>query len=67
MQQLVKGERHPDNKTPHKDVDFQSPSENPQKHCSLCEHYIAAHVPRCMTVKSPIKAGDWCKRFEYED
>jgi hypothetical protein len=67
LQQLVKGERHPDDKTPHNKVDYESPSTDPQRHCSLCEHYIRALVPRCMTVKNPIKAADKCKRFEYED
>lgn len=65
--ELVKGEQPPDEKARHSAVGYESPASDPERHCSACEHYIAAKVPRCQIVKSPIRPGDWCERFEFKD
>jgi hypothetical protein len=48
----------------HAEVKYESPSRHEGKFCILCEHFIPARPPRCEGVKSPIRAGDYCKRFE---
>ena len=61
---LAKGERQPEDKLPHSQVSYESPSQHEGQHCSKCEHYIAAEPPRCQAVASPIRPGDYCKRYE---
>ena len=64
LPELVAGERAPKDKLEHAEVGYQSPSKHEGEHCSLCEHFIPSMIPRCMSVKNPIRAGDYCGRFE---
>jgi hypothetical protein len=56
-------ERTEAKKLSHAAVKFESPSRHSSQTCASCVHFIAASPNRCEAVKSPIKAGDWCKRF----
>jgi hypothetical protein len=63
MPEPAEGEWEASEKYSHAEVDYEHPSEGVD-HCSGCEHYIHAMVPRCQHVKSPIRPKDWCERFE---
>jgi hypothetical protein len=45
-------------------VKYEHPSRHQGQSCQACVHFIAANPPRCEAVKGPIRATDWCKRFE---
>lgn len=51
-------------KLSHAAVKYEHPSEHRPQNCASCVHFIAANPPRCEGVQSPIRAEDWCKRFE---
>jgi hypothetical protein len=59
-------------KLTHKEVLYEHPSRHRPEHCRICQHFIpdgheddnTKFAPRCEGVLSPIRAGDWCKRFE---
>jgi hypothetical protein len=51
-------------KRSHASVDFEHPSRHHGEPCAGCQHFIPGNPPRCEGVRSPIRAEDWCKRFE---
>jgi hypothetical protein len=57
-------ERPEAEKISHADVRYEHPSQHSGEFCRICEHFIKAHPPRCEAVQDPIRALDWCKRFE---
>jgi hypothetical protein len=57
-------ERAEADKIPHGEVRYEHPSRHSGEFCRICQHYIKAVPPRCEAVKSPIRAVDWCRRFE---
>ncbi len=63
----ILGERHAVDKLTHGAVAFESPSHHEDEHCSLCLMFINSLMPRCQLVKSPIKATDYCKRYEEKE
>jgi Fe-S-cluster containining protein len=58
----------------HAEVSYEHPSKHRPEQCRVCKHFIAdghernndKFSPRCEGVRSPIRAEDWCKRFEKE-
>jgi hypothetical protein len=50
-------------KLTHAAVKYEHPAMGTE-HCSGCEHYIQATPPRCQHVKNPIRAEDWCIKYE---
>lgn len=57
-------ERPEAKKISHGLVLYEHPSKHHGESCLKCEHFIVALPPRCEAVKPPIRAEDWCKRFE---
>jgi hypothetical protein len=55
-------ERPEAQKTRHELVEYTPKSPHIAERCARCEHFIRPN--RCETVKSPIAAAGWCKRFE---
>jgi len=64
LPELVKGEWPPREKWSHAEVGYEHPAKRTDEHCSLCEHYIPSMEPRCQHVAKPIRAEDWCKKYE---
>ena len=54
-------------KLTHVEVAYEHPAKG-MHHCSQCEHYVPDDPPdsepHCRIVRDPIRAGDWCKRWE---
>lgn len=52
-------------KLSHKFVGYEPIAAKPNKHCSVCVHYISEehNGPACVIVASPIDPGAWCRRF----
>lgn len=67
LPELVRGEWPPKEKLSHSDVSYQHPSKHEDEHCSLCERYIPAMEPRCLHVAKPIRAEDYCDRYEEKE
>ena len=67
LPELVKGEWAPKEKMAHASVGYEHPSKHEDEHCSLCEYYIPAQVPRCRHVANPVRAGDYCQRYEEKE
>jgi len=44
----------------HTEVQFEHPAKG-KNHCSQCVHWTGSG---CRIVKPPVKAGDWCNKFE---
>jgi hypothetical protein len=58
-------ERPTAEKSSHKEVKYERPSEHPAEYCGNCEHVIEARGGiRCESVKSPIWLNGWCVRWE---
>ena len=56
-----------DEKSSHKEVQYEYPSEHTGKHCGNCAHVIeSTDGTRCMTVKDPIYLNGWCVRWKTE-
>jgi hypothetical protein len=51
-------------KRSHDSVGYEHPSRHGSARCGGCQHFIPGSPPRCQAVASPIRAEDWCKRFE---
>lgn len=58
-------EREPADKLSHRQVAYEHPARG-KDHCSICRHYIE-DGPRCESVRSPIRAEDWCIRFRNKE
>lgn len=66
LEHTLKQRELPDNeKAKHSAVNYEHPAQS-ANHCGICKHFIRAHIPRCETVRNPIRPSDWCKRFEKE-
>lgn len=54
-------------KTPHRAVDYEHPSRDPDKTCDVCRNFIPGKQGsknRCRTVQPPIEREDWCVRYD---
>lgn len=57
-------------KLTHGEVKYEHPAKKAEQRCRLCRHFIPERgeedksKPRCEIVRQPIRAGDWCERFE---
>jgi hypothetical protein len=51
-------------KVSHESVDYKHPSPYIRSRCGTCEHFIKANPPRCEHVANPIRAEDYCDKFE---
>jgi hypothetical protein len=50
-------------KDTHEKAEYEHPAKG-KNHCGICEYFIDAKPARCQHVKSPIRAEDWCHRFQ---
>jgi hypothetical protein len=54
-------------KLSHEAVAYEHPSQHRNQACGRCEHFIRVTPPRCEHVKSPIRSGDWCRKFKAKE
>lgn len=55
-------------KASHDRVEYEHPAKDHDTRCGNCANYIkqAGEKARCRTVRSPIRAEDWCVRWKGE-
>jgi len=49
-------------KRSHEEVSYESPSKHPGQSCAGCRWFITPDA--CTSVQKPIKAKDWCEKFD---
>ena len=56
-------------KVTHMHVHYEAPSKDPSEHCGNCKNFIKepGELPRCRSVKSPIRAIDYCVRWDAKE